>query len=299
MRTNVKYAGDFRKKATPYVYLFPTVTLMVVLIVVPITMVIGYSFFDNVIVNPSPEFVGLQNYFSILGDSTFRVAVRNTAFFVGFSVLFHMILGMTFAMLLNTRYIGNKTKAVFRVLYVLPWVFTASVIAILWRLMLNPSGIVNYILNTLHLVDGRIEWLGSRQFALMSVTVVNIWAGYPFFMISILAGLQGISTDLYEASAIDGANMVQQFLRITIPQLKPILISLIMLDFVWTTQQFALIWMLTGGGPINATEMLSTYIYKQGFSRFQYSMASASATIVLVICTIVAILYVRHQKARD
>jgi len=131
------------------------------------------------------------------------------------------------------------------------------------------------------------------------VTFINIWSGYPFYMISILAGLQGISTDLYEASALDGANSVQQFIRITIPQLKPILISLIMLDFVWTIQQFALIWMTTGGGPINATETLSTYIYKQGFSKYQYSMASASACIVLVVCTIIAIFYVRHQKARD
>jgi multiple sugar transport system permease protein len=149
------------------------------------------------------------------------------------------------------------------------------------------------------LYDGRIEWFGSRNFALIAVTLVNIWAGYPFFMVSILAGLQGISTDLYEASSIDGANTVQQFFNITIPQLKPILLSLLMLDFVWTTHQFALIWMTTGGGPVNATEVLSTYIYKEAFSRNQYAMASASAVIVLIVCTIVAVFYVRHQKARD
>ena len=124
-------------------------------------------------------------------------------------------------------------------------------------------------------------------------------SGYPFYMISILAGLQGISTDLYEASALDGANSVQTFFRITIPQLKPILISLLMLDFVWTLQQFALIWMTTGGGPVNATETISTYIYKQGFSKYQYSMASAGAVILLIVCTIIGIFYVRQQKAGD
>jgi len=294
-----KKVSNFKKKSTPYLYLLPTIILMFLLLIIPIGMVVGYSFFDNVIINDNPKFVGLQNYIEILQDKTFLIAVKNTLYFVGVSVAAHLLLGVAFAMLLNTRYLGTKTKALFRVLYVLPWMFTASVIAILWKMMLNPSGIVNYLLEVLRLSGNQIEWLGSRQFALLSVTFINIWSGYPFYMISILAGLQGISTDLYEASSLDGANSIQQFFRITIPQLKPILISLIMLDFVWTIQQFALIWMTTGGGPINATEMLSTYIYKQGFSKYQYSMASASACIVLVVCTIIAVFYVRHQKARD
>lgn len=289
----------FKKKSTPYIYLFPTIVLMFLLLIIPIIMVIGYSFFDNVIVNKNPVFVGLDNYAAILKDGTFWVALKNTLFFVGVSVIAHLIIGMMFAMLLNTRYLSNKAKGLFRVIYVLPWMFTASVIAILWKMMLNPNGVMNYLLEVLHLSSSHIEWLGSRQTALIAVTFINIWSGYPFYMISILAGLQGISTDLYEASSLDGANSIQQFIRITIPQLKPILISLIMLDFVWTIQQFALIWMTTGGGPINATETLSTYIYKQGFSKYQYSMASASACIVLVVCTIIAIFYVRHQKVRD
>ena len=299
MKTRSRRMDVFKKKSTPYLYLFPTIVLMLLLLVIPIIMVIGYSFFDNVIVNKEPAFVGLKNYISIINDATFWVAVKNTLIFVGGSVVAHLILGMAFSMLLNTRYLGNKTKGIFRVLYVLPWMFTGSVIAILWKMMLNPNGIMNYLLEVLHISSNHIEWLGSRQTALFAVTFINIWSGYPFYMISILAGLQGISTDLYEASALDGANALQQFIRITIPQLKPILISLIMLDFVWTIQQFALIWMTTGGGPINATETLSTYIYKQGFSKYQYSMASASACIVLVVCTIIAIFYVRHQKARD
>lgn len=289
----------FKKKITPYLYLLPTIILMLLLLIIPIIMVVRYSFYDNVIINKNPTFVGLENFKKILSDSTFLVAVKNTFIFVTVSVAAHLVIGIFFAMLLNTRYLGNKTKGIFRVIYVLPWMFTASVIAILWKMMLNPNGIVNYLLQFFNLTSQNIEWLGSRKFALLAVTFINIWSGYPFYMISVLAGLQGISTDLYEASSLDGANAVQTFFRITIPQLKPILISLIMLDFVWTIQQFALIWMTTGGGPINATETLSTYIYKQGFSKYQYSMASASAVIVLIVCTIIAVFYVRHQKARD
>ncbi len=296
---NDKLLVEVKKKCEPYLYLLPTIVLMLLLLVIPICMVIRYSFFDNVIINKNPEFVGLKNYIKILTDNSFFVAIKNTLFFVGVSIIAHMVLGIMYAMLLNTRYIGTKLKALFRVIYVLPWMFTASVIAILWKMMMNPNGIINYLLQITNVVSTNIEWLGSRDFALISVTLINIWAGYPFYMVSILAGLQGISTDLYEAAEIDGANAVKKFFGITIPQLKPILISLLMLDFVWTIQQFALIWMTTGGGPINATEMVSTFIYKLGFSKYQYAQASASAVILLIVCSIIAVFYVRHQKERD
>ncbi len=299
--TRFKYKLKYQKntKSVAYLYLLPTLILMFVLLIIPIISVVRYSFFDNVIINKNPVFVGLENYISVLTDRTFLVAVKNTAFFVFTSIAAHLILGMTFALLLNTSYLSNATKSIFRVVCVLPWMFTASVIAILWKMILNPNGILNYILTTLELSGGNIEWFGSRSLALFAVTLVNIWAGYPFYMISILAGLQGISTDLYEASSLDGANAVQTFFRITIPQLKPILISLIMLDFVWTLQQFAIIWMTTGGGPINATEVLSIFIYKQGFSRYQYSMASAAAVIMLLVSTVVAVFGLKHQGSKD
>ncbi len=280
-------------------YLIPTVLLMCVLLIVPIYMVIRYSFYDNVIINKNPVFIGFENFREIFTNKTFIVAVKNTLIFVGGSIIAHLILGMTFAVLLNTKYLSTKTKALFRVIFALPWMFTAAVIAILWKMLLNPNGVINYLLEVFNLTSTQVEWLASRDFALYSVTMINIWAGYPFYMVSILAGLQGISSDLYESSSIDGANIVQRFFRITLPQLKPILISLIMLDFVWTIQQFALIWMTTGGGPINATEMLSTFIYKLGFSKYEYAQASTSAVILLVVCTIVAFFYVRHQRGQD
>lgn len=288
-----------RRILTAYRYLAPTIVILVVLLVIPICMVIGYSFFDNVIIEKNPVFVGISNYVKILTDKSFGVAVRNTLFFVIVSVIAHMILGMTFAKVLNTIYLHNVTKALFRVIYALPWMFTASVIAILWKMMMNPSGIINYIAMMLPGITDKIDWLGSRKYALVAVTIINIWSGYSFYMVSILAGLQGVSNDLYEASAIDGANAFNQFFHITIPQLKPILVSLLMLDCVWTIQQFALIWMTTGGGPINATETISTYIYKAAFSKYQYAQASAAAVILLIVCSILAVFYVKQQKSED
>jgi multiple sugar transport system permease protein len=290
---------DKRKIAISYAYLSPTLILMLILLIIPIIMVIGYSFFDNVIVNKNPVFVGLQNYGAVLTDKSFWTAVGHTLYFVIISIIAHMIIGMAFALVLDTRYLGDRTKGIFRVLFALPWMFTASVIAILWRMLLDPNGVLNFFVQELHISAEPILFLASRDHALQSVTLINIWSGYPFYMISILAGLQGVSTDLYEASALDGANSIQTFFRITIPSVRPILISLVMLDFVWTLQQFALIWMTTGGGPVDATETVSTYIYKYAFTKYQYSMASTGAVILLIACTIIGIFYVRRQIAEE
>jgi multiple sugar transport system permease protein len=174
-----------------------------------------------------------------------------------------------------------------------------AIIAVLWRLLLNPNGVMNYLLGNAGLIDSKIEWLASPSIALYSVTFINIWSGYPFYMMSLLAGLQGIPRDLYEAATVDGANSLQRFWNVTVPQLRPIIVSIAMLDVIFTTQQFALIWMTTGGGPIHVTEMLSTFTYKLAFSTYEFSMASASAVIIFVFSMALAFVYVRYQKARD
>ena len=192
---------------------------------IPIVMVFIYSFMDNVVMNQNPKFVGMTNYVKIVTNSVFLQAFSNTMYFTVMSVVFHLILGLTFALLLNARALPPFLKAIFRTIYILPWVFTAAVIAILWRLMLNPNGVINYLLITFEIIERPVEWLSSRQLALHAVTFINIWAGYPFYMVSLLAGLQGISEELYEAGTIDGANQRQLFWYITLPQLKPIIIN--------------------------------------------------------------------------
>jgi multiple sugar transport system permease protein len=288
-----------KRRLEPYGYLSPTLVLLFVLMLVPIGMVIRYSLMDNVITNKHPEFAGLSNYAEVLKDSVFWVAVKNTAFFTGVSVIAHLVLGMGFALLLNTSLLGSATKAVFRGLYILPWLFTVAIIAVLWRLLLNPNGVLYYILQDLGLANSKVEWLASPSIALFSVTFINIWSGYPFYMMSLLAGLQGIPRDLYEAAHIDGAGPINRFLHVTLPQLRPIIVSIAMLDIIFTTQQFALIWMTTGGGPINVTEMLSTFTYKLAFNRYEFSVASASAVTIFAFSMVLAFFYVRYQKARD
>lgn len=286
-----------RKRLLPFMYLSPTLILLTVLSLIPIATVFYYSLMDNVIITgEAPSFVGLSNYLEVLSSSDFLQALLNTLLFALFSVAAHFVLGLLFALLLNTELVNPVIKAIFRIVYILPWVFTASIIAILWRLLLNPNGVVNYLLTGIGLAGGQIEWLSSRELALPTVTFINVWSGYPFYMVSFLAGLQGVPTSLYEAARIDGASGPQLFRFITLPQLRPIIISLAMLDFIWTTHQFTLIWMTTGGGPIRASEVLSTFTYKTAFSAYEFSQASTIAVVILAISTVVGVFYVRSQR---
>jgi len=282
----------------PYAYLSPTMLLIVVLMAIPIVMVISYSFKDNVIVQQNSVLVGFANYTKVLTDPNFLVALKNTGLFITISTAAHLVLGLAFAMMLNTPLLSGVTKAIFRIVYILPWLFTIAVVAVIWRLLLDPAGVANYVLTSLGLLRNGVDWLADPGTALWALTFINIWSGYPFFMISLLAALQGISADLYEAAAVDGAGAVQRFRNVTLPQLRPVLISMAVLDLIWTSQQFALIWMTTGGGPLNATEMLSTYTYKQAFSNYEFATASAAAVIVLLLTMILAFFYVRQQRER-
>ena len=209
-----------------------------------------------------------------------------------------MTIGMVFALMLNSDRINPTLRNILRVLYILPWLFTAVIIAVIWRLLLEPNGVVNSVLMQMGIIGSKVEWFSSPETALHAVTFANIWAGYPLFMVSLLAGLQGIPKDFYEAADIDGAKAYQKLIFITIPQLMPIIISISLLDFIWTMQVFPLIWITTGGGPIYSTEVLSTYTYKLAFSSYNLSQASASAVVILLISLGLTLFYIRYQKAR-
>jgi multiple sugar transport system permease protein len=291
-----KYStSKVKKSILPYFFIFPVLFLLVILMVYPMYIIIRYSFFDNVIINSSPVFIGLKHYINTITDTVFQQALGNTIYFTVMSVVFHLLIGLFFAMLLNAK-VNRILRSILRVFFIIPWVFTAIVVAILWRLVLAPLGVINYILQTLHFIQSNVEWFSASATALHTVTFVNIWAGYPFYMTSLLAGLQGIPQDMYEAAIIDGANRRQQFFYITIPHLSPIIMSISLLDFIWTMRVFPLIWTATGGGPGHATEVITTYTYKLAFEGLQYSIASASAFIVLIISMFMAFFYVRQQK---
>lgn len=288
-----------KRKLIPYRFVAPSVLLLVILMLFPIIIVIGYSFLDRVIVVKKSSFVGLANYRRLFADKTFWISLYNTTYFTITSVFFHLLIGLAFALMLNSEIIPNWIRSICRVFFIMPWVFTVTIVAILWRLLLNPEGIINHLMVSSGIFSQRIEFLSDIRYAMFSIIFINIWAGYPYFMVTILAGLQGISKDYYEAATLDGANGFQKFFYITIPQLRPILLSISMLDTIWTMRVFALVWMTTGGGPIIKTEVLGTQIYKTAFSMLNFTGASASSVIILIISIVLSFFYIKAQKARE
>lgn len=301
MSENVNTSLIKRKKISfvPYWFILPAVILLIVLMLYPIITVIYYSFMDKVITVKESHFVGFKNYKTILADPVFWISVKNTFVYTIISVFFHMIIGLAFALLLNTDLIPSFLKGLLRVCFIMPWVLTVTIVAILWRLILNPDGILNYILSNMGLMSTKIAWLSEVKTAMPSLIFINIWSGYPYFMVTILAALQGIPKDYYEAATIDGCNGFEKFIYITLPQLKPVMLSIIMLDLIWTMRVFALVWATTGGGPITATEVLGSYIYKKAYNLLDFSTASAASVIILLMSIVLSIFYVKAQKVRE
>jgi len=287
-----------RKQFVAYGFLAPAAILLIVLLLYPMILVVWNSFLDNSIINPTPKWVGLRHYRWALADTVFSRAFRNTLIFTISSVLLHLSIGLGFALLLNTS-INRRIQTFFRVLLILPWTFTVAIVAIIWRLLLDPLGVVNFLLSIPGFIKPGLAWFGDPGRAMSALILTNTWGGYPFIMVSLLAGLQGISVSLYEAATVDGANSWQKFLYITVPQLKPVILSIGLLDFIWTYRLFELIWLTTGGGPGRATETLGTYIYKLAFTQYQFSRASAVAVILALTTLVLAIFYLRAQKASD
>lgn len=284
------------RAAAPYIYTAPAMSLFFLLMLFPMGMVFRYSVLDGAILKPDPQFVGAANFLTIFSDPVFVQSIGNTFYFTVASVVFHLLIGLAFALMLNSDKVNRTLRAILRVLFILPWLFTAVIIAIVWRLILDPNGVINGYLIALNVIDHKIEWFSSTATAIHALTFVNIWAGYPLYMVSLLAGLQGIPKELYEAASLDGANGPNKLWYITLPQLFPIMISIALLDFIWTMQVFPLVWMTTGGGPINTTEMLSTYTYKLAFTRYQFSAAAASAVVIFFLSMVLTYFYIRHQR---
>lgn len=295
--SKLKKNKELRTFTEASMFIGPAAIVLLCVMLVPIIMVIYYSFYDNMVMVDTP-FVGVKNFMRFFKDSDLMKMVRFTFVFTIGSVIMHLVIGLFFAMKLNTN-IHPVVLGIFRAIFILPWIFTAAVVAIVWQLILLPQGILNSMLSSLVGSRVLIDWLGGPAIAMTTLVFVNAWRGYPFCMTSFLAGLQSIPATLYEAGAIDGATKKQLFFHITLPQLKPVILSVVLLDSIWTLNLFPLIWLLTGGGPLSSTDTIATFTYRYAFVDYQFGLASASATIGLIVTLFFTIFYVRSQKVAD
>ena len=269
------------------VFVLPGVILLVLVLGWPAITSILYSFETE---QAGDAAYTLANYKSLLKDPFFSTTFWNTTVFVFFSVALHMILGLAVAMILNS---ALPAKPMFRVIALLPWVVPDVVAGIIWKWMYDPIyGALNDLLIKIGLLENPIEWLSHPKLAMISVILVNLWRGFPFVMLILLAGLQAIPRHLYEAAAIDGAPKLQQFIHITLPGLKKMIVVALALDIVWEVRRFGLIQAMTQGGPGVLTEVLSTYTYKQYFQFFRFEYASAISVVMTMVLLLVSLPYI-------
>ena len=272
--------------------------------VIILGLFIAYPFVEGVLlavtnarVGVPGHFVGLNNFEKLWNDSIFRTAVWNTFWYTGVTTVFKLALGLWLALLLNRHF---KGKAITRAFVLLPFIIPTVLSTFAWKWMFDPTfSVINWTLYRLGLIHGRINWLSDPDLAMISVIIVNIWRGVPFYAISLLAGLQTINPELQEAAAIDGARPWQRFWHVTWPLLLPVTMVVVLFSVIQTFADFQLVYVLTGGGPANATHLFATYAYQVGIGAGLLSEGAAISLAmfpVLLIVVVIQLLYIRRVE---
>jgi multiple sugar transport system permease protein len=228
------------------------------------------------------QWAGLSNYSSAIRGQGFWNAAANTLVFTGTSVIGQFGLGLTFALALYQ--VQQRIGALIRPIYIIPWAIMPVVVATVWSWILNPNGgLLNGILAGLGVLDAPLAWLGDPALAMPSVIITNIWRGTPFVTLMLYAALQGVSRDLYEAAALDGAGWMRLTWSVTLPTIRSTVGVVLLLDTVWNFKLFDLNQVMTAGGPQGATDILPTLIYRTAFQNGDFSTAAAIAMLMLVL----------------
>jgi raffinose/stachyose/melibiose transport system permease protein len=279
-------------------FLLPSLALFVIFVIYPIIQSIYYSFFNWKGFGPAVDFIALDNYKRILTDRVFMIALKNGFFIVILSLVLQLPLSLGLAILVGRNLPG---RVFFRTIFFMPYVFSEVISAIMWLGLFNPDpdrGLINALLILIPGVKAQ-PWLGNPDTVLMCLFVVLTWKYFGFHMLLYLTGLQNIPTEIEEAACIDGANKFQLLTRITLPLLGSTIRTTVYLSVLGSLQQFILVWVMTHGGPVNASEVMSTYMYRFGFVRFYLGYGSAVSIVMFLICLIFSLAYQRLAPQQD
>lgn len=291
----VKWYKQHRDAITGLCFVMPAVVYMLVTMVYPLFYNIALSFKDLTVMTfkgNASKFIGFANYAKILADPQFHQAFVQTLWFTVVCIAVQFVLGLLLAVFFNQKFL---LAGPIRGMVLVAWMMPVAVTGLLFKYMLQTEGgVINHLLAILGLNTGApIGWLIDPNVAMWGVIIANCWVGVPFNMLLLTTGLSNIPVDVYESAAIDGTNAVQRFFCITVPLLKPAIMSVLMLGFIYTFKVFDLIYMMTKGGPLNATEVLSTYSYRHSFTLFNFSIGAAAAVILFLCLMCVGVFYLR------
>lgn len=286
---------SIRRNRTGYLLIAPAVIAILLLSVYPLLNGILISFLNyDMTKATAPEFgtfAGLKNYLVIFGNSKYRNAVANSVVWTLVNIAAQVVLAMGIALVLNEKL---KGRGFFRTVALLPWAIPAAISALTFSALYDTKiGVFNAILIRLGIFEEGYSFLGNVGSAMPAVIIANVWKSTPFLMIFILAALQGVSYDMYESGAIDGAGKVKRFLYITLPNIKEPMAVAVILNVISIFNNFNAIWLLTEGGPLDSTEIMYTYAYRQAFVDHKFGYAAATSVVIFIVIAILTIIYVR------
>jgi multiple sugar transport system permease protein len=264
---------------------------MLAFMVFPILYNIVLSFQNVTLLNLRGvhEFIGWQNYKTMFKDPLFSISFSNSAIFTSVSILFQFTIGFALALFFNRKFPGRDLM---RSMMLLGWMMPIIITATLFKWMFaGDFGVINHLLQVIGIIDKPIFWLTEHNYSLPGTIMANIWIGIPFNMVILLSGLQSLPGHLYEAAKIDGASRLRQFTNITLPLMKPTIMVLLMLGIIYTFKVFDLIFIMTGGGPVNSTTVFPLFAYRMAFTNYELSMGATAATFMFFVLIALASVY--------
>ncbi|MBD1383424.1 sugar ABC transporter permease [Bacillus sp. IB182487] len=276
---------------TKYLFILPSFLFVVIFMLYPIFYNIIISFQDFTIMNLKGEkpFIGLENYFQVFEDDRFVPALKNTVIYTVSCIFFQLSIGFLLALFFNQKF---PFRNFFRSILLLAWMTPLVITGTLFKWLYDVDyGVLNYLLVQMGVMSEPINWLGQQSTALVAIILTNIWIGIPFNMILLLSALQALPNDVYEAAKIDGASRVQSFFKITMPLMKPAILVILVLGIIYTFKVFDIILVMTGGGPVTATQVLPFFGYELAFVNFKFGLSGAVATVILLILTCISLIY--------
>lgn len=289
---------QLQNRMTIALFLLPALVLFLVFLVYPIFQSVYYSFFNWKGFGPAVDFIGLENFKRILTDWVFLKAVGNGLLIVVLSLIVQLPLALALALMMQHNLRG---RAFFRTIFFMPYILSEVITGIMWMILYNPNPNRGFINAVLILIPNAkaVPWLGDTRMVLMAIFVVLTWKFFGFHMLLYLAGLQNIPPEIEEAALIDGVNNRQMITYITIPLISSTIRTSVYLSVLGSLQVFALVWIMTKGGPVNASEVMSTYMYRFSFVRFQLGYGSAVAIVMLLISLVFSLAYLRLIRQTD
>lgn len=289
-----------RKKMEPWYYVGPIFLLLVIMFGYPLIKSVVMAFQNYKLGNANVYFNDFANFHKMFGDKDFLLLLKNSVVYVVVSVFGQFIGGLILALCLRDKF---KGRGIYQSIVFLPWAFSAFVVGLVFRWSFNGEyGVVNDVLMKLGIIKKGIAWLGTPGLSLVVVILAMIWIGIPFFGIMILAALQSIPDEIYEAADMDGCGMFRKFFSLTLPYIKPTVIMTILLRTIWIFNSFDLVVIVTQGGPANYSQTLPSYMYTKAFSGYDFGLASAFGVLLMVILGVYAVLFLKlsnYDKAGD